>query len=181
MSYLRMYVLQGGGGLPKVTQAPCSPDLLGSSWGLHGALLGPSWRTWALLVTLLGASWSILACLACLVGLSCAIFVDLGAIFTDFVYILVDLGSIFADLATLRVELSPARELDFHVFAMLRERSLSAICFWRACEPENGPRRLFGVAWETFGVVLGPSCALLGRSCVLRRSWDVIGMFLGCF
>ena len=153
----------------------------------------PLWRSLALLVAILGACRSLLACLGCLVGLSCTIFVDLGMILVHFVYILFDLGSIFADLATLRVELSPARELDFHVFAMLRERSLSAICFWRACEPENGPRRLFGVAWETFGVVLGPSWALLGRSWValgallgrswalLRRSWDVLGMFLGCF
>ena len=106
----------------------------------------------------------------------------------DLIRILADLGLIFAHLATLRIELSPARELDFHVFAMLRERSLSAICFWRACEPENGPRRLFGVAWETFGVVLGPSWALLGRSwavlgallgalaTLLRRSWHVLGV-----
>ena len=77
----------------------------------------------------LGASRSLLACLGCLVGLSRAIFVDLGLILLDLGAILVDFGSIFADLATLRIELSPARELDFHVFAMLRERSLSAYVF----------------------------------------------------
>ena len=63
-----------------------------------------------------------MACLACFVGLSCAILVDLGVILVDLGAILVDLGSIFADLATLRIELSPVRELDFHVFIILARK-----------------------------------------------------------
>ena len=97
--------------------------------GAPGRVSGPAWRSWALLVAILGASWSLLACLECLLALSCTIFVDHGLILVDLGAILVDLGSILADLATLRIELSPTRELDFHVFAMLRERSLSAYAF----------------------------------------------------
>ena len=87
--------------------------------GAPGRLLGPTWRSWALLVAILGASWSLLACLECLLALSCTIFVDLGAILVDLGSVLVHLGLILNELANLSIELSPARELNSDVFAVL--------------------------------------------------------------
>ena len=137
-------------------------------------------------MALLGASWSLLACLACFLGLSCAILVDLGLILVDLGAILVDLGSIFADLATLRIELSPTRELDFHVFALLGERSLSTDVFCELANLKTVPDgssewlgRLLGWLWGP----PGRSCGALGRSwgalgALLRRSWVFFLRFL---
>ena len=115
--------------------------------------MGASYGVLALLVALLGASWSLLACLACFLGLSCAILVDLGLILVDLGAILVDLGSIFADLATLRIELSPARELDFHVFVLLLLEISRSFNYLR-----------ISCSWATFGALLGALGALLRLS-----------------
>ena len=96
--------------------------LLGVSWGALGrssAGLGRSWRA-------LGRSWealgALLGALGRLLGVSWA---RLGPTWAPSGLQphskcnLALLGSIFGALATLRIELSPARELNSHVFALL--------------------------------------------------------------
>ena len=114
-------------------------------------------------------------------------FVDLGVILVDLVRILVDLGFIFADLATLRIELSPTRELDFHVFALLVERSLSTHVFGDLANlkafPEGSSEwlgRLMGWLWDPPGrswSPLGRSWGALGA--LLRRAWAFLLALLG--
>ena len=102
-----------------------------SAASLPGRLLGPPWRSWALLVVLLGGFCSNLARHVCFWAHSRAILADLGAILLLLGHIIVDLGRIFDALTTLRIELPPARELDFRVFTTwsvttLRKQNLLA-------------------------------------------------------
>ena len=106
-------VLTGGSGNSKWSQSDpkwtsnLEPRAsLGGSWGLLGALVALLWRC-----------WSLLARLACCLRLYHAIPVGLEAILLLLDHVFSVFGWIFDALATLRIELSPAWELNFHVFA----------------------------------------------------------------
>ena len=108
---------------------------LGLNLELTGALLSRTWPHLGASWTQFGASWALLKLnlepLARLLGSTWALLVLpsrtpsatwrlLGATWPskpNFKCNLAPLMSIFGALATLRVELSPARELDFHVLA----------------------------------------------------------------
>ena len=75
---------------------------------------------------------------------------------------LAPLGSIFGALATLRIELSPTRELDFHVFALLPCKSVFSVQLARS--------------WPQLGAYRGasePHLAALGR--LLDSIWSLLG------
>ena len=72
------------------------------------------------------------------------------------------LGSIFGALATLRIELSPTRELDSHVFALLPFKT-AFLAQLASSWPQLGAYR--GAS--------GPHLAVLGR--LLDSTWSLLG------
>ena len=135
---------------------------VGASW----ALLGSSWA-------LLGGSWAPLGPLLGALGRL------LGSTWPSKPHSkrnLASLGSIFAALATLKIELSPARELNFIVFAVLPFKTAFGAQLASSWAPLGACRGAFESHLAVLGRPLDSNWSLLGAS---WNSWAPFGVLLG--